>query len=148
MNAVAESQPSFVIGQFRAGQLPESVLAKARAQIGRALEHVGGADVDDMLGGVLMLVYEADDLDTLVATLAVGLEQWREENGQGRTALTVFAVGGESFWEWSGTVQRALEDMAREHGADSIRAIARPGMGKWLQRLGYGELAHVMEWRG
>ena len=137
----------FVIGRFSEEHLPADVLERARELLGAAIDQVGGADVDELLEGELWLVFDEADLDNLVAVLSIAVEHWRESDGRGRSALTVCAVGGESFWDWSATVQRALEARARELGADTIRALARPGMAKWLKRLGYDELAQIMELR-
>lgn len=60
-------------------------------------------------------------------------------------ALTVVLVAGREFHRWGRHIQELIRDYAQIIGANTVQAVARPGMARWLERMGWKKKATVME---
>lgn len=62
-----------------------------------------------------------------------------------KTTVLVVLIAGERFRDWSEKVQTLLREFAALVGADTIEAVVRDGMTKWLAPMGWRRKATLME---
>lgn len=130
------------------GPMPDSLWQRLEPKIARAMEVGGPWNADDIRAEIehgeawMLVVHDPDDPAYVVAGVVCMPEQWRD-----RKVLTVIAAAGVDFEGWIADVQKALEFHVKRTKCDAIRAICRPGMAKWLQNIGYRQVAHIMEYR-
>lgn len=114
-----------------------------RDWISRAVSRTGEYDAEDIHSRLqtskmlLWLVFEREQLVACMVTQTILYPS--------RHTLMVVCLGGERFWHWAQALDAALERYREELGLECIRAGCRPGMARWLKRLGWKPIMTVME---
>lgn len=121
------------------------VWLQVRPMIHRGLRHGAGDTVSEaeIYTDILEKRMElwAVHLDEEVIAVVV-LQILEREAGR---ALVVVLVAGRNFWSWSEKVQNLISEYGALIGAYTIEAVARGGMSKWLDKMGWHKKAVIME---
>lgn len=126
--------------------VPPEQLEAVWPDVARSLAEVQDLDLEALRASladgrrILWVVHRGDAISSSVV-----LEFVRHSSE--RLGLRVVALAGERFWEWAETVQQLLVDLAELTGAETLEASARPGMARWLSRLGWRPQKVVVSYR-
>lgn len=130
-----------------AGREVDAVWPKIDAMVTRGLEAIHDDTTTSALLRegvrhgrlVLWIVHSGDEI---VAAIVLNIVK-----RFGGPVLLVVMIAGRDFEAWAPQVQQLLQDYRQLIGATRIESVSRPGMEKWMRRLGWRRRAVMMEWK-
>jgi len=109
-----------------------------------AIEHSNGElYLDDIYKRLLdneMLLLTVSEGDRIIASLTVE----KRDFPSGKRIMNVTTAGGADLHIWMESVNRAIDDLAKEHECSEIYIIGRPGWMRMLKNIGYEKIHTVV----